>query len=83
MEVDKGGMPTLVQPLGRLLAADNDGSTLWLFDEEVPREGTQVDRVYRYMRWLNGRSVVWTARCRETGSGERSSGLRFDVLNPG
>ncbi len=83
MEVDKGGTPTLVQPLGRLLAPESDGSTLWVFDEEVPREGTQVDRVHRYMRWLSGRTVLWTARSRQTGHGEGSSGLRFDMLNPG
>jgi hypothetical protein len=83
MEIDTGGVPSLVEPQGRILAPDSSGNALWLFDEEVPREGTQVDRIYRYMRWLSGRSVVWTARSRETGSGERSSGLRFDFLNPG
>jgi hypothetical protein len=82
MEVDKGGVPTLVEPMGRLLAPDSDGNTLWVFDEEVPREGTQVDRVHRYMRWLSGRTVLWTARSRQTGHGEGSSGLRFDTLNP-
>ncbi len=82
MEADDGGTPRLIEPQGLLLAPNADGSRLWLFDEEVPREGTQVDRVHRYARWLNGRSVTWTARCRQTGSGERSSGLRFDFLNP-
>jgi hypothetical protein len=82
MEVDDGGMPRLVEPQGLLLAPAADGSRLWLFDEEVPREGTQVDRVHRYARWLNGRSVTWTARHRQTGSGEGSSGLRYDFLTP-
>jgi hypothetical protein len=82
MEVDEGGIPRLIEPQGLLLAPAPDGSRLWLFDEEVPREGTQVDRVHRYARWLNGRSVTWTARCRQTGRGEGSSGLRFDFLNP-
>ena len=82
LEVDRGGVPTLVEPQGRLLAPDSDGSTLWVFDEEVPREGTQVDRIHRYMRWLSGRTVLWTARRRGTGRGEGSSGLRFDMLNP-
>jgi hypothetical protein len=82
MEVDDGGTPRLIEPQGLLLAPAADGSHLWLFDEEVPRDGTQVDRVHRYARWLNGRSVIWTARRRQTGSGEGSSGLRFDFLNP-
>lgn len=83
MEVDDGGTPRLIEPQGLLLAPAADGSGLWLYDEEVPRDGTQVDRVHRYARWLNGRSVTWTARRRQTGSGEGSSGLRFDFLNPG
>ncbi len=82
MEVDDGGTPRLIEPQGVLLAPAADGRHLWLYDEEVPRAGTQVDRVQRYARWLNGRSVTWTARRRQTGSGEGSSGLRFDFLNP-
>jgi hypothetical protein len=82
MEVDEGGVPRLIEPQGLLLARNADGSGLLLFDEEIPREGTQVDRVHRYARWLNGRSVTWTARCRQTGKGEGSSGLRFDFLDP-
>jgi hypothetical protein len=82
LEADRGGVPTLVEPQGRLFALKTNGSTLWVFDEEVPREGTQVDRIHRYMRWLSGRTVLWTARRRGTGRGEGSSGLRFDMLNP-
>jgi hypothetical protein len=83
MEVDDGGTPRTVEPQGNLLATNGAAGRLWLFDEEVPREGTAVDRVHRYARWLGGRSATWTARRRQTGRGEGSSGLRFDVLDPG
>jgi hypothetical protein len=83
MQVDDGGTPRTVEPQGNLLATNGAAGRLWLFDEEVPREGTAVDRVHRYARWLGGRSATWTARRRQTGRGEGSSGLRFDVLDPG
>jgi hypothetical protein len=83
MEVDDGGTPRTVEPQGNLLATNGATGRLWLYDEEVPREGTAVDRVHRYARWLGGRSATWTARRRQTGRGEGSSGLRFDVLDPG
>jgi hypothetical protein len=82
MEADNGGTPVVIEPRGLLLnAADPDGR-LWLFDEEVPPEGTSVDRLYRYVRWQSGRSAVWTARKRTAGRCESSSGLKFDVLDP-
>jgi hypothetical protein len=71
-----------VEPKGRVLrSADPQG--LLLFEEEIPREGAQVDRLYRYARWHDGRTSMWTARRRRVGRGEGSSGLRFDVLDPG
>jgi hypothetical protein len=82
MEVDEGGVPQTVEPLGRLLAANDSEGRLWLFEQEVPREGTLVDRLYRYARWQDGRAALWTARRRSTGRGEGSSGLRFDFLDP-
>ncbi|GAB3061297.1 hypothetical protein GCM10027053_24470 [Intrasporangium mesophilum] len=48
-------------------------------DEEVPRTGTAVSRVYRLIQTASGRRV-WRARRRGAGSGEASSGLRFDTL---
>ena len=48
-------------------------------DEEVPRTGTAVSRVYRVVQTPAGRRV-WRARRRGAGSGEASSGLRFDTL---
>ena len=82
MEVDEGGVPRAVEPQGRLLTTTSTDKPLWLFEEEVPREGTVVDRFYRYARWQGGRSALWTARQRNTGHGEGSSGLKFDVLDP-
>ena len=82
MEVDDGGTPRTVEPQGRLLTQTNGDGRLWLYDEEVPRDGTRVDRLHRLARWQDGRTSLWTARRRRTGTGEGSSGLRFDVLNP-
>jgi hypothetical protein len=82
LEVDQGGTPFAVEPDGQLLVANDSGGRLWLFDEEVPREGTLVNRLYRYARWQDGRTSLWSARRRGTGRGEGSSGLRFDILDP-
>ena len=82
LEVDNGGTETTANPKGRILMANDSDGNLWVYDEEVPREGIQVDRVYRYARWLDGQTSLWSARRRGTGMGEGSSGLRFDILDP-
>ncbi|CAG1012340.1 hypothetical protein BURK2_04496 [Burkholderiales bacterium] len=51
-----------------------------LYDEEVPREGVRITRRRRMTRWTDGSTWVWTAFRNEAGSGEGSSGLRFDNL---
>jgi hypothetical protein len=53
-----------------------------LHEEEVPRAGTKVSVSYRRTRWTGGRVVIWLAARRETGRGEASSGLAFDLLVP-
>jgi hypothetical protein len=83
LEVNSGGAPLAVEPKGLLLQSSDSGGRLWLYDEEIPPEGVQVDRLYRYARWQDGRTSMWTARRRSVGRGEGSSGLRFDVLDPG
>lgn len=88
VEPDNGGAPKpaepiAVEPKGLLLRSSDSGGRLWLFEEEIPREGAQIDRLYRYTRWQDGRTSMWTARRRRVGRGEGSSGLRFDVLDPG
>jgi hypothetical protein len=70
LEVDQGGTPVTVEPKGELLVANDSGGRFWLFEEEIPREGTLIDRLYRYARWQDGRTSLWSARRRGTGLGE-------------
>jgi hypothetical protein len=69
-----------VLPIGRLLRPTRlaDGSYR-IREEEVPRAGTRVARVVCRSRWLDGSTHVWVQRRRAVGSGEGSSGLRFDL----
>lgn len=50
-----------------------------LSDEEASGTGTMVNRVNRLSR-VGGARTGWKARVRRPGTGEASSGLRFDVL---
>jgi hypothetical protein len=51
-------------------------------DQEVPREGVRLVLEDRLVTG-GGNVVVWRARAKVVGSGEGSSGLRFDVLAAG
>ncbi len=64
-------------PWGRLLA-----DVPSIAEEEVPREGVIVSRSWHMTRSSDGRIHAWIGRRRRTGSGEASSGLRFDVVEP-
>ena len=79
------GAPTTPLPLGALLetARREDGVTLWVHEEEVPRAGLSVVRTWHRARWLDGSVRTWVGRRATTGAGEASSGLRFDVVEPG
>jgi hypothetical protein len=74
--------PPTIEPRGRLLAPQGTagaGKALELEEEEVPREGVRVKRLYQSCRWFGGSRVFWLGRAKEPGRGEGSSGLRFDV----
>jgi len=60
----------------------NSGDTkrLDIFEEEIPREGIRVTRGYQMARWYDGSTHLWIGRRKRVGSGEGSSGLRFDSL---
>jgi hypothetical protein len=63
-------------PQGRVVPGD-----LSLAAEEVPRDGLDVARIYRYARWVDGSTRVWVARRRRPASGEASSALQFDFMD--
>jgi hypothetical protein len=51
-----------------------------LHEEEVPRAGVLVSQSFQRTRWYNGKTFVWFGVRKETGRGERSSGLAFDRI---
>jgi len=69
----------ILLPQSRLL---EPGTELYIFDEEVPREGAEVSRRYRYARAADGSLHLWIGRSKRPGQGEGSSGLRFDSIEP-
>jgi hypothetical protein len=76
--IDEGGAPGFSRPLGRLLEPER--RDLSLFEEEVPRSGLRLVRRFEYTRWVDGSTYLWLARRKGVGSGEGSSGLRFDRI---
>lgn len=49
-------------------------------EEEIPRAGRIVQRVYQRARWHDGKTFLWIGRRSQTGRGEGSSGLVFDHI---
>jgi hypothetical protein len=74
------GKEEFVEAHGSIL---NSGDTqrLDIFEEEIPREGIRVTRSYQLARWHDGSTHLWIGRRKRVGSGEGSSGLRFDSLS--
>jgi hypothetical protein len=64
-----------IPPLGRLL---EPGVPLDVYDEEVPRSGVRVARLWTLGRGADGSTHLWRGRRKGPGRGEGSSGLRFD-----
>ena len=64
---------------GRILNPDSR-KALKIFEEEIPREGVRVTRHYQVTRWQDGSTHLWIGRRKKIGTGEGSSGLRFDAL---
>ena len=74
----RGGDPN---PLGAILVGPGVApEKYFIAEEEVPRAGRIVTRAFQRTRWLAGRVLLWLGRRTETGRGEGSSGLQFDVI---
>lgn len=76
------GTAELVAAQGRILNPEVASQrSLKIFEEEIPREGVRVTRHYQLTRWQDGSTHLWVGRRKKVGTGEGSSGLRFDVLD--
>ena len=62
--------------LGRFL--DRRQKRVVFPDEEVPRSGRRLHRMWVHTRWMDGRFIHWSSRRATAGRGEGLSLLRFD-----
>ncbi|MER5333779.1 hypothetical protein [Micromonospora sp. NPDC002717] len=79
------GPPVAVAGHSRLLDwrwRGDDLVELAIPEEEVPRAGTRLLRRWQLARWTDGSVHLWLGRARHTGTGELSSGLRYDTVQP-
>lgn len=75
------GPPEFIDAHGNILRPQvTNENGLRIFEEEIPREGIRVTRHYQLTRWHDGSTHLWIGRRKKVGSGEGSSGLKFDVL---
>ncbi len=75
------GPPEVIDAHGNILRPQvTNENGLRIFEEEIPREGIRVTRHYQLTRWHDGSTHLWIGRRKKVGSGEGSSGLKFDVL---
>jgi hypothetical protein len=83
IRLDRGSIPDARghthPPLGRLLEPKR---ALSLFEEEVPRSGVAITRVWQIARTADGTTIAWIGRAKRPGGGEVSSGLTYDQLTP-
>ena len=67
-------------PVGTVLDASRP---CWVREEEVPASGIRVDRRWRYARDHLGAGYLWLQLEKSPAAGERSSGVRWDVIEVG
>ena len=67
-----------ITPRGRILTPP-ELDPYQVREEEVTRAGTRIARCVCRSRWVDGTTHVWIARRRTVGTGEGSSGLKYDL----
>jgi len=50
-------------------------------DEEVPRAGVRLQRLFCRARSADGVTHLWIARRKQVGAGQASSGVRYDIAS--
>jgi len=77
--------PDAIKPRTSLLrrGLDQDAAEQYnLHEEEVPRAGARVIQSFQRTRWYDGKTFVWFGARKQTGRGEKTSGLAFDQVPP-
>ena len=74
--------PRKVRPRTELLRDGLGVSPFFVHEEEVPRAGVHVTQRFQRTRWRDGRAWLWLGVRKQTGRGEGSSGLEYDLLDP-
>jgi len=73
--------PEPIRPRTALLRHNlGSGDPYDLHEEEVPRAGAKISQSFQRTRWYGGEVFTWLGVRKQTGRGEKSSGLRFDQL---
>jgi hypothetical protein len=57
-----------------------EGNFYDIDEEEVTRSGAIISRNWQRARWYDGSTFLWMGFKKETGKGERNSGLKFDQV---
>ncbi len=83
MKLQRAQMPDFatgggIKPQGVILNEVKE--KYFINEEEVPYSGVIVKRAYQRARWFNGKTYLWLGRRKETGRGQGSSRLRFDII---
>ncbi len=68
-----------ITPSPRSRIVGNPPTPYLVREEEVPREGTHLQRLVRLTRWIDGSTKLWVTRRRSVSTGEGSSGLAYDL----
>jgi len=80
IRLQRAKVPNAPAPLSLLLTEQQP--VHFIEEEEVPRAGVIVSRMYKRTRWLNGQTYLWIGRSKTIGRGEGWSGLMFDQILP-
>lgn len=74
--------PTAITAMTSLLEM-KENPLLWLEETAVSRSGLRVLLTNQRIRWIDGKTYVWSGRKVTAGKGEGSSGLKFDFTGIG
>ena len=78
IRLQRARLPSGKGALGQVLTEKQ--APYFINEEEVPRAGIIVQRVFQRTRWINGKTYLWIGRSKAAGKGEGWSNLAFDQI---